>query len=214
MSSLREFHNLEKRPKLIGLTGNIGSGKSTAARFIEELGIPCISSDQIVHDLYAQNEELKNFLIENFSSLDKKVIAQNIFGEEEEKKTKRKLLELKVHPLVEEKLQQWIVSHSNYPILVNDVPLLFEAHLESRFDSIIFIQVDEAIQLKRLRKRNPLMSETEIIARIKSQMPQEIKIAKANFIIPNNGSLQDFQVQIQETLEKLILSFKIDSRTS
>jgi len=204
VSSLREFHNLEKRPKLIGLTGNIGSGKSTAARFMEEQGIPCISSDQIVHDLYEQNQELKNFLLENFSSLDKKVIAKSIFGEEEEKKNKRKLLELKVHPLVEEKLQEWIMSHLGYPFLVNDVPLLFEAHLESRFDFIIFIQVDEEVQLQRLKKRNPLMSEAEIIARIKSQMPQEMKIPKADFIIPNNGSLEDLKIQIQETLEKLI----------
>ncbi len=196
--------DLAKKPHLIGLTGNIGSGKSTAARFFEEEGIPSISSDAIVHKLYNSDKDLQEFLIKEYGSLDRKVIAGQIFGEKEEQREKRRLLEEKVHPLVEKKLKEWVIENANSPILVNDVPLLFEAHLEKRFDSIVFIQVDKAVQIERLKKRNPEMSEDDILNRINSQMSQEEKISKSDIIIPNNSSLQEFKAEILILIKKLI----------
>jgi dephospho-CoA kinase len=196
--------DLAKKPYLIGLTGNIGSGKSTAARFFEEEGIPSISSDAIVHKLYNSDKDLQEFLIKEYGSLDRKVIAGQIFGEKEEQREKRRLLEEKVHPLVEKKLKEWVIENANSPILVNDVPLLFEAHLEKRFDSIVFIQVDKAVQIERLKKRNPEMSEDDILNRINSQMSQEEKISKSDIIIPNNSSLQEFKAEILILIKKLI----------
>ena len=196
--------DLAKKPHLIGLTGNIGSGKSTAARFFEEEGIPSISSDAIVHKLYNSNKNLQEFLINKFGSLNRKIIGEQIFGEKEEQKIKRRLLEEKVHPLVEEKLKEWVKENANSPILVNDVPLLFEAHLEKRFDSIVFIQVDKSVQIKRLKKRNPEMSEEEILNRINSQMSQEEKISKSDIVISNNSSLQEFRAKILNVIQNLV----------
>ena len=189
---------------LIGLTGNIGSGKSTAARFFEEEGIPSISSDAIVHKLYNSDKDLQEFLIKEYGSLDRKIIAGQIFGEKKEQKAKRKLLEDKVHPLVEKKLKEWVIENANSPILVNDVPLLFEAHLEKRFDSIVFIQVDRNVQITRLKKRNPEMSEEEILNRINSQMSQEEKISKSDIVISNNSSLQEFKDKILKVIQNLV----------
>ena len=191
-------------PIILSIEGNIGSGKSTAARFFEEEGIPSISSDAIVHELYSSNEDLQEFLINKFGSLDRKVIARQIFGEKKEQKAKRKLLEDKVHPSVEKKLKEWVIENANSPILVNDVPLLFEAHLEKRFDSIVFIQVDKNIQIARLKKRNPEMSEEEILNRINSQMSQEEKISKADIVISNNSSLQEFKDKILKVIQNLV----------
>lgn len=196
--------DLAKKPHLIGLTGNIGSGKSTAARFFEEEGIPSISSDAIVHKLYNSNKNLQEFLINKFGSLNRKIIGEQIFGEKEEQKIKRRLLEEKVHPLVEEKLKEWVKENANSPILINDVPLLFEAHLEKRFNSIIFIQVDKSVQIKRLKKRNPEMSEEEILNRINSQMSQEEKISKSDIVISNNSSLQEFRAKILNVIQNLV----------
>jgi dephospho-CoA kinase len=109
-----------------------------------------------------------------------------------------------VHPLVEKKLKEWVIENANSPILVNDVPLLFEAHLEKRFDSIVFIQVDKAVQIERLKKRNPEMSEDDILNRINSQMSQEEKISKSDIIISNNSSLQEFKAEILILIKKLI----------
>jgi dephospho-CoA kinase len=196
--------DLAKKPDLIGLTGNIGSGKSTAARFFEEEGIPSISSDAIVHELYSSDKDLQEFLINEYGSLDRKVIAEQIFGEKEEQKFKRRLLEERIHPLVEKKLKEWVIENANSPILVNDVPLLFEAHLEKRFDSIVFIQVDKSVQIERLKKRNPEMNEAEILNRINSQMSQEEKISKADIVIPNNASLQEFKDKILKVIQNLV----------
>jgi len=196
--------DLNKKPYLLGLTGNIGSGKSTAARFFEEEGIPSISSDAIVHELYSSNKNLQEFLIKEYGSLDRKVIAGQIFGEKEEQIEKRRFLEEKVHPLVEKKLKEWVIENANSPILVNDVPLLFEAHLEKRFDFIVFIQVDKAVQIERLKKRNPEMSEDDILNRINSQMSQEEKISKSDIVIPNNSSLQEFKAEILILIKKLV----------
>jgi dephospho-CoA kinase len=196
--------DLAKKPHLIGLTGNIGSGKSTAARFFEEEGIPSISSDAIVHELYNSNKNLQEFLFNEFGSLNRKVIGEQIFGEKEEQKIKRRLLEEKVHPLVEEKLKEWVKENANSPILVNDVPLLFEAHLEKRFNSIVFIQVDKSVQIKRLKKRNPEMSEEDILNRINSQMSQEEKISKSDIVISNNSSLQEFRAKILNVIQNLV----------
>ncbi|MBU6196522.1 MAG: dephospho-CoA kinase [Cyanobacteria bacterium REEB446] len=196
--------DLAKKPHLIGLTGNIGSGKSTAARFFEEEGIPSISSDAIVHKLYNSDKDLQEFLIKEYGSLDRKIIAGQIFGEKNEQKAKRKLLEDKVHPLVEEKLKEWVKENANSPILVNDVPLLFEAHLEKRFDSIVFIQVDKSVQIERLKKRNPEMGEEEILNRINSQMSQEEKISKSDIVISNNSSLREFRAKILNVIQNLV----------
>jgi dephospho-CoA kinase len=196
--------DLAKKPHLIGLTGNIGSGKSTAARFFEEEGIPSISSDAIVHKLYNSDKDLQEFLIKEYGSLDRKIIAGQIFGEKNEQKAKRKLLEDKVHPLVEKKLKEWVIENANSPILVNDVPLLFEAHLEKRFNSIVFIQVDKSVQIKRLKKRNPEMSEEDILNRINSQMSQEEKISKSDIVISNNSSLQEFKDKILKVIQNLV----------
>jgi dephospho-CoA kinase len=196
--------DLAKKPHLIGLTGNIGSGKSTAARFFEEEGIPSISSDAIVHELYNSNKNLQEFLFNEFGSLNRKVIGEQIFGKKEEQKIKRRLLEEKVHPLVKEKLKEWVKENANSPILVNDVPLLFEAHLEKRFNSIVFIQVDKSVQIKRLKKRNPEMSEEDILNRINSQMSQEEKISKSDIVISNNSSLQEFKDKILKVIQNLV----------
>lgn len=196
--------DLAKKPHLIGLTGNIGSGKSTAARFFEKEGIPSISSDAIVHELYSSDKDLQEFLIKEYGSLDRKIIAGQIFGEKNEQKAKRKLLEDKVHPLVEKKLKEWVIENANSPILVNDVPLLFEAHLEKRFDSIVFIQVDKSVQIERLKKRNPEMNEAEILNRINSQMSQEEKISKSDIVISNNSSLQEFKDKILKVIQNLV----------
>jgi phenylalanyl-tRNA synthetase beta chain len=95
-------------------------------------------------------------------------------------------------------------ENANSPILVNDVPLLFEAHLEKRFDSIVFIQVDKDVQIKRLKKRNPEMSEKEILDRINSQMSQEEKISKSNIVIANNSSLQEFKAAISTLIKNFL----------
>ena len=135
--------------------------------------------------------------------MDKKEIARQIFGKEAEKIEKRKLLESKVHPKVEEYLQNWVKENSKYEILVNDVPLLFEAKLEKRFDKILFIAINQEIQLSRIKLRDPEMSTEEILNRINSQMPQEHKKALSDYIIDNNSDLKYLKKEVQKVIKSL-----------
>lgn len=187
-------------PIFVGLTGNIGSGKSTVANILQKEGIPVINSDEIVHKLYKEDQELKNFLIEEFGSLEKKEIAKQIFGKEPEKIAKRKLLESKVHPKVEKFLKNWVEKNEEYEILVNDVPLLFEANLQKRFKKIIFIAIDEDLQFSRIKKRNPEMSIEEIRNRLNSQMPQSEKKALSDYVIYNNSNLKNLEEEVKKVI--------------
>ena len=194
---------LKHRPILIGLTGGIGSGKSTVARIFEAEGVPTISSDEIVHKLYAENSDLQSFLVKEFGTVNRKEIAKLVFGDSKENKEKRIRLESTIHPLVEEKLREWIITNQAYPLLVNDVPLLFEAKLESRFDYIIVVNADSEIRIKRLMKRNPELSQSEIKDRISSQIPLSEKAKKGDFVINNNSSIEDLQKQISSIIQKI-----------
>lgn len=187
---------------VIGLTGNIACGKSLAGEIFKKHGIPVIDSDDIVHEIYANDERVKREIIEEFGSLDKKEISKQVFGDTEENKTKRKLLESIVHPAVDKRLRDWIRENNNQKILVNLVPLIFEAKLEDRYNFIVTVSADEGLQKERLRSRNPDMLEEEIEKRIKSQMTQAQKIKKSDAVLYNNSSPEELEEQIIKLLSQ------------
>ncbi|MCE2928383.1 MAG: dephospho-CoA kinase [Candidatus Caenarcaniphilales bacterium] len=189
---------------VIGLTGNIACGKSSAGKILGEMNIPILDSDAVVHQLYASNKQVQAKILEHFATLDRKKISQEIFGESVNAKEKRKILESIIHPAVDREFRNWIRENQQSPIIVNLVPLLFEANLQSRYDFIVVIKTKEELQRKRLKERNPDLSDEEIDNRIKSQMSQEKKAGMADFIIENNGPIDDLEIQIEELLDRLV----------
>ncbi len=185
-------------PLVIGLTGNIACGKSAIGRFLMQRGIPVIDSDDIVHELYKQDEEMQKELLGIFKTLDRKLIAQQVFQDE----TLRKKLEQVIHPRVEREFQNWLKKHHDKSLVVNLVPLLFEAGLEARYDKIVCVLSPSSKQIQRLKLRRPDLSDEEIQARINSQMDQELKAKKSDFVIDNNGTLEDLEGKTDEFLLK------------
>jgi dephospho-CoA kinase len=192
-----------KTPLIIGLTGNIASGKSFVGDILREQGIPVIDSDDIVHELYASDSKVQAEILKIFGSLDRRQIAREVFGQDSEAAAKRRKLEAIVHPAVDQKLREWIAANANHPILVNLVPLLFEAALEHRYDKIVTIITDPVEQKLRLKKRNPELSEQEINKRLNSQMPQDLKAEKSDYVLKNNGSLESLRKQVKALLKNL-----------
>lgn len=186
---------------VIGLTGNIACGKSLAGKIFEKHGIPVIDSDDIVHSVYAEDKMVQDAVLKEFGSLDKKEIAKQIFGDDPEKKQKRKILESLIHPAVDKRLRTWIREHNDEKVLVNLVPLIFEANLEQRYNYVVTVCTDEGLQRERLRSRNPEMTEEEIERRIKSQMPQTLKAKKSHFVLYNNSSPEALEEQIIKLLQ-------------
>ncbi len=191
----------------IAITGNIAAGKSVVEKFLLNLNYPVIDSDKIVHNLFLNSKKLISqidylfgkFDIYNNSGLDRKKLANLVFSD----KIYLKQLENIIHPLVIQKINDFINKNSNEAFVFASVPLLFEVGWNYMFDKIIMVASDEKIRLKRLMQRNNL-SEQDAYLRINSQMPQDEKIKRADFVIYNNTNYIDLRRQLNTILLQLI----------
>ena len=188
---------------VIGLTGNIACGKSVIGDLLRKRGIEVIDSDAIVHEIYENDQKVREAVSKEFGTLDRKEIAKQVFGDSKIAKQRRKILEEIVHPAVDLRLREWVRHNKDKEILVNLVPLVFEAELESRYNYIITVVASEELQIERLKKRNPNLTQEEILQRIRSQMPQALKAEKSDFVIENSGSIEDLEEQVEDVLSKI-----------
>lgn len=190
----------------IGLTGGIASGKSTVANMLKEWNIPVIDADTIAREVVNVGEEAYVRIVETFGEdilqengeIDRAKLGALIFHDEE----KRKQLNAIVHPAVRKKmLEERDDILKDKPVVVLDIPLLFESNLTHFVDKIIVVYVDDAIQLERLMKRNGF-SQEEALARIRSQMPLNEKKAYADAVIDNNGTIDQTRQQLLTILSE------------
>ncbi|QQF64269.1 dephospho-CoA kinase [Bacillus halotolerans] len=190
---------------VIGLTGGIASGKSTVANMLIDKGITVIDADIIAKQAvekgmpaYRQiiDEFGEDILLEN-GDIDRRKLGALVFTNEQ----KRLALNSIVHPAVREEMlkrrDESIANQETFVVL--DIPLLFESKLESLVDKIIVVSVTKEIQLERLTKRNQL-TEEEALSRIRSQMPLEEKVSRADNVIDNSGTLEETKQQLEEIL--------------
>ncbi|MFA5779631.1 MAG: dephospho-CoA kinase [Elusimicrobiota bacterium] len=190
-----------RKPKIIGLTGGLASGKTTVLNQFEKLGVKTISCDEIAKKVFYGTNVPKK-IKKLFGTLNRKKIAKIIFSDF----AKRKQLEKILHPeIIKELKKQFSILNSQFSIVVVDVPLLFEVHLEKMFDKIIVVYCKKNQQISRLMKRDKL-TKSEAIKRIASQMPMGEKIKLADFTIKNTESLRRKKInsQVKKMLDKII----------
>ncbi len=205
----------DKRPLIIGLTGNIGSGKSVAARWFEDRGYPVISTDILGHEALLK-PKIINRLVEVFGkmildgkgAIDRKVLGKHVFGNRE----RLARLSAIVHPEIRNDLSARIDSLEK-DIVIVEIPLLFESGLEHCVDFILLIHVDEQTQLDRLKKRDNLETD-EILRRIRSQTNIDKKLSLSDLAIENSNSidalyrkLEDFCGRLREIERKKVVRF-------
>ncbi|MGB4847443.1 MAG: dephospho-CoA kinase [Saprospiraceae bacterium] len=178
--------------KLIGLTGGIGSGKTTVASIFTTLGIPVYNSDARAKLLMNANEELRKKIIDLFGQeaysdnleLNTSWMASRVFNDREQ------LLKLNsiVHPAVFKDLVEWSSQPEQLtaPYLIQESAILFEENLTDRFDGIILIVASEEIRVSRVMQRDNVTREN-ILQRISNQWPDEKKIPLSDFVIFNDG---------------------------
>lgn len=172
---------------LVGLTGNIGSGKSTVAKIFEILGCKVFDSDSCAKKVYfnelvkKQIEDLlgKEAYLNKFE-IDKKYISSKIFSN----KILLEKINAIIHPAVKSEFETFIDSNPN-KIIIKESALLFEANLTDNLDTIITVVADENLRLNRVMRRDGIDKELAS-KKIDSQMPQELKAVKSNFVITNN----------------------------
>ena len=181
----------------IALTGGIACGKSLVAKFLNELGVETIDADDIVHELIPDPAERKR-------------IAAEVFGNE----AKRRELEARLHPLVKERIEEFLrevkskgekvksVDVSTFSLFlfpfsfkIAIIPLLFEARWEENFDIICCVRSARGTQVARMMETRGYTRE-EAEARLKAQMPVEEKAEKSHYVIENNGSAEELKSEV------------------
>lgn len=172
---------------IIGLTGGIGSGKSTVSNELKNAGCIVIDADAIYKDLTKPGMPLVKRLADEFGDvitdgeLDRKKLSQKALGS-------KKLNEI-THKAISEEIERQIAEHFNQDVFL-DLPLLFETGYDKRCDEIWTVTAPESVRLKRVAERDGISFE-EIKRRISLQMSDEEKIAKSDVVIVNDGSLED-----------------------
>lgn len=196
----------------VGLTGGIGSGKSTVARVFELLGVPVYYADTATKELYQKNPELMRSLKESFGEeiyregiLDRARLASIVFSDP----SKLKLLNDLVHPLTIRDAEEWM-KRQNAPYVIKEAALLFESGSVAGLDQVIGVQAPLALRIKRVMDRDGVSRE-EVLARMDKQLDEEIKMKLCDFVIRNNE--QELVIpQVIELDKKLREKSKVKSQ--
>lgn len=184
--------------KIIGLTGGIGSGKSTVAGYFQELGVPVYVADTEAKKIMDQPDtiqEVQQIFDENVifeGKLDRKKIASIVFNNAEKLAQLNKI----IHPKVKQDFKDWLEKHKNYSFIIKEVAILFETNSEKEFDAIILVTAPEKIRIERVINRDNT-TENQVRERIKNQLSDEEKISKSHYII-ENISKKDTKKRVKE----------------
>ena len=193
---------------IIGITGSIGSGKTTAARIFSKFHYSRIDADKIGHELLKSDKKIKNKIIKDFGkeildknkNIDRKKLGDLVFND----KNELKKLNLIMHPLIIDEIKNQIKNIQkkcgNDARIIIDAPLLIETSLKDYVDKIVVIRSDKNKTMKRLNKRYP----EELIERIlKVQTPLEEKLKYADFVIENDNGFKNLEKQVKNIVGKL-----------
>ena len=190
-----------KRPFVLCLTGSLGMGKSTAARFFSEAGVPVHDSDAVVHALY--EGEAVAPIEQAFpgstsgGKVDRSKLAAFVLNDS----AALAKLEAIVHPLVGKARDQFLAEQAAHgaPVVVIDIPLLFEAGLESCCDAVVVVSTSAEQQRQRVLER-PGMTEEKFEAILAKQMPDAEKRRRADFIVDSSGDFDHARAQVRDIL--------------
>jgi dephospho-CoA kinase len=195
-----------KRPYVVGLTGGIGSGKSTLTRLLIGLGIEVIDADDVSREVVTPGSSALNAIVERFGNkilnadgtLKRERLRGLIFTDAEAKHWVEHLL----HPLIRARILERIESSSS-PWLLLAAPLLLENNAYDVVDRVLVIDVPEALQLERAMRRDNASKE-EVTRIMQSQMPRNKRLAVADDVVENSGD----PLQLQEQLLPLIKRYE------
>jgi dephospho-CoA kinase len=187
----------------VGLTGGIGSGKSTALAALGELGAATLSADAVVHELLG-SDELRDVIVERFGrdvldaegAIERSAVAARVFGQADD----RAWLEGLLWPRVGARIMEWRAeidaSDALPPAAVVEVPLLFESGMDSVFDTTIAVVADEPLRAARADARG----HTAVAERAGRQLTQQEKADRAGYVVRNDGTREELKAELSHVL--------------
>ena len=195
------------KPKLIGITGGIGAGKSTVSTICKHLGFKVYNSDQRAKEIVSEDSIIKKKLISFFGNniykngvLDRKFLSDKIFND----KSSLQQINSIIHPAVKKDFNSWVINNSNEKILFKESALLFESGAYKELDKIILIVSDKNLRVSRVLNRDQNRSKKEIESIIDKQINEVDAIKYADIVIDNNHKKMLLPSVIKE-IEKLIV---------
>lgn len=192
----------------VGLTGGIGSGKSSVVRMFAELGARVIDSDEITHELLEPGQAVHDTVVSEFGpgivapdgSIDRKALGAIVFNDPE----LRRALNALVHPTVVRRQDEFLRNaraEDPNAVAIVDAALMIETGSYRKYDRLVLVLCSRSQQHARLQARG--LSDAEIEARISAQMPLEDKVTYADFVIDNSGTLDATRRQVEEVWARL-----------
>lgn len=191
--------------RVIGLTGGIASGKSAVSLILQGLGMQVIDADGIAHEILVTDEAIKQEVVAVFGSevlnaggaVDRGRLGNIIFQDA----GRRRALERILHPLIRDEL--WKRAREGNDDVVLEVPLLIEQGEHARVDLVVVVYAARECQIQRLMGRDTISRE-EAVSRIATQLPLEEKVSYAQYVINNNGSLEETEEQVLRFYQAVI----------
>lgn len=192
---------------VLALTGGMGSGKSTVLQMLKEKGAFVLDADQIVHVALKYDKSVLRKIRQKFGAdvfdevgnLNRRKLGAKVFASDRAISFLEKLL----HPLVRQKMAKELRKNSG-DIAVCDIPLLFETRRQKQYDGVIVVNSAAALRRRRLLKKG--FTAADITKRFRLQMPLSKKVKQADFVVNNNGTVQQTQKQINQLWLSLIRS--------
>ncbi|MBK6339292.1 MAG: dephospho-CoA kinase [Bacteroidetes bacterium] len=192
----------------IGITGGIGSGKTTVCAIFSTLGIPIYNSDERAKKIMVENQSVVNKLKAQFGStiyfedgsINRVLLSQIVFNDKEQL---TKLNEI-VHPAVFEDMIKWYAQNQNHKYVLQEAAIMYESGSYKMLDKTILVYADQEIRIERVMKRDKV-DRIAVLARMDKQMPESEKLKLADFVIYNNGeSLIDQVMKLHHTILELV----------
>ena len=194
----------KSRPFILGLTGSIGMGKSTVARMFADLGVPVFDADAAVHAMQGPGGKLLPAIERAFpgttgpDGVDRAALAALVFGDEHALAR----LEAIVHPAVAEEREAFLIEHAGQPLILFDIPLLFEKGGSDRVDAVVVVSADAETQRERVLAR-PGMDAHRFAEILDLQMPDAEKRARADYVLDTGCPLAETRTAVARLVENL-----------
>ena len=194
--------------KVIGLTGGIGSGKSTVSQCLAELGAVIIDADKVGHEAFKPNTEAWHEVAATFGrqiltpsgEIDRKKLSEIVFSQPESLSRLNQIMHPRMHDMIKAQIEEY--RRQGVDVVVLEAAILIEASWTSLVDEVWVTVASEATVLERLKKQRGL-AEEQTLARIRSQLSLEERVRHADAVINNDGELDEVKAKVKELWEKL-----------
>jgi len=199
-----------KNPKVIGVSGGIGSGQSTVCEIFKKLGCKVINVDEKAKQVIQKNKTVQTEIKKEFGNkvfyrdgtLNRKLLASIVFNDENKTQTLNRIVHPRMVADVVEEMESARFS-GRYPLIIVDAALIYEISIEKLFDAVIVVFSNQNQRIKRVMQRDNVQKE-EVIARMDRQIPLAEKQKWADYVIDNRGEIPDLEKQVQIVFDELV----------